>query len=75
MPGLQQPKNPLLRRARFDAGLTQQELADKVGVGRQRVVAYERDGVVPRVKTARRIADVFGVEPTDLFPLVELEVT
>jgi putative transcriptional regulator len=67
MPRLQEPKNLLLFRARRNAGLTQAELGRRVGVSRQTVVAYERDGQIPQPKRAKEIADVFGLRATDLF--------
>lgn len=56
-----------LRRARERAGLTQHELARRVGVvGAGRVSRWEVGGVTPRPETLRRLAEVLGVEATDL---------
>lgn len=37
-----------LRKAREDAGLQQQELADRIGISRRSVSAYESDDSIPR---------------------------
>lgn len=41
--------------------MTQQELADRVGVTRQTVIAIEQDKYSPSLETAFKIAIVFGV--------------
>lgn len=49
-----------IRRLRFDAGeMTQEELADKVGVTRQTIIAIEGDKYSPSLDLAFRIAAVF----------------
>ena len=51
-----------IRRLRFDhKEMTQQELADKVGVTRQTVNAIELNKYSPSLEVAFKIADVFGV--------------
>jgi putative transcriptional regulator len=51
-----------IRRFRFDhKEMTQQELADKIGVTRQTVNAIELGKYSPSLEVAFRIADVFGV--------------
>lgn len=49
--------------------MTQQELADRVGVTRQTIVFIERGRYNPSVGLALRIADVFGVPVEALFQL------
>lgn len=49
--------------------MTQQELADRVGVTRQTVLAIERGRYNPSVGLALRIAEVFGVSVEALFEL------
>lgn len=41
--------------------MTQQELADKLGVTRQTVIAIEQDKYSPSLETAFKVALVFGV--------------
>lgn len=60
--------NLLLKRARFNAGLSPEALAKAVGVSPQTIRNIE-DGSRPHPATAKKIADHFEVQPTDLFPL------
>jgi putative transcriptional regulator len=54
-----------LRRLRFDAGeMTQQALADEVGVTRQTILAIEAAKYAPSLELAFRIAHAFG-EPLE----------
>ena len=51
-----------IRTLRFQQGeMTQQELADRVGVTRQTVNAIEKNKYSPSLEVAFRIARVFGV--------------
>jgi putative transcriptional regulator len=52
-------------------GMTQQELADRVGVTRQTIVALEGDGYTPSLALALRIAKVFGKTTEGVFQLDE----
>lgn len=57
-----------IRRLRFDADeMTQQQLADVIGVSRQTVVAIEKGKYSPSLEVAFKIADVFAVEIGDVF--------
>lgn len=50
-----------IRALRFEHGeMTQQELAEAVGVTRQTIVAIEKQKYSPSLEAAFRIADVFG---------------
>ena len=54
-----------LKRFRFEhGGMTQQELAERVGVTRQTIISIERGRYRPSVELAIRLARVFGV-PVD----------
>jgi putative transcriptional regulator len=57
MPGL----SNTVRDLRAARGMTQQELADAIGVTRQTVIAIEGDKYSPSLETAFRIAQLFGV--------------
>lgn len=51
-----------IRRLRFEAGeMTQADLADRVGLTRQTVIAIEKGRYSPSLEVAFRIARVFGV--------------
>lgn len=57
-----------IRRLRFDIDeMTQQQLADKVGLTRQTIAAIEVCKYSPSPKVAFQISDVFGLRLTDVF--------
>ena len=60
--------NNIIRRLRFDAGeWTQQELADRVGVTRQTIIALEAGRYAPSLLLAFRIARVFDASVEEVF--------
>lgn len=57
-----------IRRLRFDDGeITQQQLADEVGVSRQTIVAIEKGNYSPSLELAFRIANRFGKQIEEVF--------
>jgi len=57
-----------IRTLRFANGeMTQAELADKVGVTRQTVIAIEQGRYSPSLEMAFQIARVFGVRLDEVF--------
>ena len=59
-----------IRRFRFEHGeMTQQELADRVGVTRQTILALEAGRYNPSLELAFRIARAFKVTVEDIFQL------
>ena len=57
-----------LRRLRFDNGeMTQQALADRVGVTRQTIIALESGKYAPSLMLALRIARVFDLNVEQVF--------
>ena len=57
-----------IRQLRLEAGqMTQQALAEQVGVTRQTVIAIENDRYSPSLEVAFRIARVFGAGLEDVF--------
>jgi putative transcriptional regulator len=56
-----------LRDLRAAHSMTQQELADAIGVTRQTVIAIELDKYSPSLETAFRIATVFRVPLEQVF--------
>ena len=59
-----------VRRLRFDNGeMTQQTLADKVGVTRQTIIAIEQGKYSPSLPLAFKIARTFGVTIEQVFQL------
>ena len=59
-----------LRRHRLLAdGMTQQDLADRVGVTRQTILSIEKGKYSPTIGLALRLAREFGVTVEELFEL------
>ena len=58
-----------MRRQRMSCDMTQQELADRVGVTRQTILSVEKGKYTPSVALALCIADVFGVSVESIFQL------
>jgi putative transcriptional regulator len=57
-----------IRKHRFMAGeMTQQQLADKVKVSRQTIVAIEKGNYSPSLELAFRIAETFETTVTEVF--------
>ena len=71
MPEKPQVKNRI-RRLRFDHDeMTQQELAERVGVTRQTIIALESGRYNPSLVLALRIAKAFGQPVESIFELEE----
>lgn len=62
-----------IREERESAGLTQLELANKIGITPQAVSQYERGIKNPKITTIYRFADAIGVSPSKLFDSVKIE--
>ena len=58
-------------RARLD--MTQQDLAERVGVRRQTILAIEKGHFIPSTLLAFRIARELGMTVDDLFELADTE--
>ncbi len=57
-----------IRRLRFDADeMSQQSLAEKIGVTRQTVIAIEKDKYSPSLEVAFKIARVFAIPLEEVF--------
>ena len=50
-----------IRERRMHLGLTQTELANKIGVTLRTITKYEKQGVMPRGRNLRELAKVLGV--------------
>ena len=53
-----------IKELRQSKGLTQAELAKKVGVTRQAVSLYEKGQIKPKIETRQKLAKYFGVSVT-----------
>ena len=58
-----------IKQLRFKAGLTQEQLAEKLGIGAQSVSKWENAVAMPDITTLPLLAEVFGVTIDDLFDL------
>ena len=60
-------KNYAMKDARAQAGLSQQELAERLGVSRQTINAIEKGDYNPSIRLCIGICRVLGVTLNDLF--------
>ena len=65
-------RNDAMREARQRVGLSQQALADKLGVSRQTVNAIESGDYNPTIRLCVGICRILGVTLNDLFWNTEL---
>ena len=49
-----------IKKARLDAGLTQIEVAEKLGVAQAQYARWENGGRNPKDETVEKLADIFG---------------
>ena len=50
-------------------GMTQEELAEKVGVSRQTIISIEKGNYVPSVLLSLKLSKTFGCSVNDLFSI------
>ena len=55
-----------LKEARTQELLTQQDLAEKSGVGVNTIIRIERNQVEPHFRTIRKLAEALGIDPKTL---------
>ena len=58
-----------IRQLRFKAGLTQEQLAEKLGIAAQSVSKWENAVAMPDITTLPLLAETFGVSIDELFDL------
>ncbi len=63
-----------LRQARRTAGLTQQQLADKLEIDRSMISKIENGKAIPYVNLAGKIAYILGKSIEDLFCEEEIDI-
>lgn len=56
-----------LKELRKSEGLTQQQLADKLGINRVNYTRYETDTVRPDYETLIQLADIYHISLDELF--------
>jgi len=62
-------RSQVRRHRLMQDGMTQQELADRVGVTRQTILSIERGRYNPSVGLALLLAEAFGVTVEELFQI------
>ena len=62
-----------LKIERAKLNLTQQDLADKIGVSRQTINSIEADRYVPSTELALKMSKIFGCTVNDFFSLDEAD--
>jgi len=55
---------------RAERGLSQKEVADRVGVSRQTIIALEKNRYNPSLKLAFELAYLFGVDINEVFQYI-----
>ena len=58
-----------IRQLRFKAGMTQEQLAEKLGIGAQSVSKWENAVAMPDITALPLLAEIFGVTIDELFDL------
>ncbi len=58
-----------VQKYRLQRSLTQEDLAEKVGVTRQTILAIEKGDYAPSVTLALKLAKVFKCQVEDLFTI------
>ncbi len=66
-------KNNIRYYRHINGQMTQQQLAEKVQVTRQTIIAIEKGSFNPSVRLALKIASVFGVSVEEIFQLDDHE--
>lgn len=65
--------NNQLKTLRQEYNLSQQELADKIGISKSSINMYERGEREPGIETVKRIADFFNVDVDYLFGVSDVK--
>lgn len=56
-----------LAAARVNAGLTQREVAEKMGVSKVTIVSWEKGRTLPNMATARKLAELYEIPLDNIF--------
>lgn len=63
----------VLRRIRTEGGLSQDEIAARVGVSRSHIGRFESGEKIPNLKMLFRLAEALGIPASDIILEVEKE--
>tara|TARA_Y100000114_G_C11694682_1_gene295384 strand:- start:46 stop:393 length:348 start_codon:yes stop_codon:yes gene_type:complete len=61
-----------IKKLRLELNLTQEELAERVGIDKRNISRYEGGHVDPRKSTLRKMAEVFGITYEEMTGPVEI---
>ncbi len=61
------PRKLTLAAARVNAGLTQLEAADRMGISAATMINWEKGKTQPRVEQAERLSDLYGMTMNEIF--------
>lgn len=62
-------RNEKLRKIRRNAGFTQLQMAQKIGVARTTYAEYEQGKIQPPIEKIQRICRLFGINTSDLIEI------
>ncbi len=63
----------VIGKLRVQNGLSQKDMANRAGIARTHLIALENGKKTARLDTVWRIAEAFGIRPSELILLVEAE--
>lgn len=61
-----------LKAARIAKGVTQAELAQRIGVTTQAISSFEKGTKAPKMETVKRIAEALGISVAELYGRMDL---
>lgn len=56
-----------LAAARVNAGLTQKEVAEKMGVSKVTIISWEKGKTLPNIATARKLAELYEIPLDNIY--------
>lgn len=62
-----------IKKYRTESGLSQHDLAARMGISRQTISSWETDRTEPSIQDVQRLADIFGCKKSDLIGAYQAE--
>lgn len=60
-----------LKAARVNAGLTQEEAAERLEIGKRTLINYEQYKTIPSIEMAKKISSLYGLTVDDIIFFAE----
>lgn len=60
-----------LKRARINAKMTQQEVAETLNISRSNITKYETGALEPNIETIGMLAELYGISTDWLFGIIK----